>query len=281
MTTALATLQKNSMQLTDLEELILAESQQEENAFDPIPTKITIAPGGINVFGTTDGETTKTLKAIIAISQKARAYWPEKGTGSPPMCASYDGSHGIVAPEITDAYYRAAITARDPHPVIRLVDADRPIPPYFDCSTCPLSQWGSIHQGGTKGKSQACKSLRRLVVLVEGWAQPALFTLPPTSLRNFDLYASGLARKKSAYWANRTKIALEAQKSGNGEPYSVATFTAESPLSGKEELGAVIEVRRQFEELVRGIPIDGNEYDTVDADVSTVEGDTESALPPF
>lgn len=278
---ALAALQKGTIQLTEIEEMILAESQQEENGFDAIPTKITIAPGGINVFSTTDGETMKTLKAIIAISQKARAYWPEKGTGSPPMCASYDGVHGVVAPEITDAYYRAAITAREPHPVIKLVDSDKPIPPYFECATCPLAQWGSVHQGGSKGKSQACKSLRRLVVLIDGWAQPALFTLPPTSLRNFDLYASGLARQKSAYWANRTKIALEAQKSANGEPYSVATFTAEAPLGGKDELRAVIEVRRQFEELVRGMPIDGAEYEVVD-DTATVTVDQGGDnLPPF
>lgn len=281
-TNALATLQKNSVQLTELEEMILAESQEEVNAYDPIPTKITIAPGGINVFSTSDGETMKSIKAIIAVSQKARAYWPEKGTGSPPMCSSHDGSHGIVAPEITDAQYRAAITARDPHPVIRLLDADKPIPPHFDCVTCPMAQWGSVHQGGSTGKGQACKALLRLVVLVDGWAQPALFTLPPTSLQNFNLYASSASRQKSAYWAARTKITLEAQKSNNGEPYSVAAFAVESPLKDKAEIMAVIEIRRQFAELVRGMPIDGSEYEVVsDNDARDIDSETGEISPPF
>lgn len=287
MSNALATLQKNSVQLTELEEMILAESQQEQAAYDPIPTKITIAPGGINVFSTSDGETLKSLKAIIAISQKARAYWPEKGTGSPPMCSSMDGSTGIVGGEITDAQYRAAITAKDPHPVIRLIDANKVIPSAFDCATCPLSQWGSSHQNGRESKAIACKQLRRLVVLVEGWAQPALLTLPPTSLRNFDLYASSLARQKSAYWAARSKVTLEAQKSNNGEPYSIAAFAVESPLKDKDELMAVIEIRRQFSELVRGMAIEGSEYEVIDggdSDPRTVDpatGEIEDRTPPF
>lgn len=285
MTTALSVLQRNELQLTELEQMILEESAQDTASYDPIPTKITIAPGGINVFSTSDGETMKSIKAIIAVSQKARAYWPEKGTGSPPMCASQDGSHGVVAPEVTDAQYRAAITARDPHPVIRLMDANKPIPQFFDCATCPLAQWGSVHQGGATGKSQACKSLRRLVVLIDGWAQPALLTLPPTSLRNFDLYASGKARRKAAYWAGRTKITLEAQKSNNGEPYSVAAFAGDSPFEDKAELMAVIEIRRQFSELVRGMPIESSEYEVVDGgdtDPRTVDPDTgEIADPPF
>lgn len=279
MSNALAVLQGNKLQLTELEQLIMAESAQEQAAYDPIPTRIKISPGGVNVFATNDGDTFKVLKGIIAISQKARAYWPDKGTGQPPMCASPDGSHGIVAPEITDAMYRAAITAKVPHPAILLVDADKPIPPHFDCVTCPLSQWNSAHQGGRESKAVACKALRRLVVLEDGKAQPALFTLPPTSTKGFDSYASALARNRSAYWAVRTKITLEAQKSNNGEPYSIAAFANEDAL-GKEELGAVIEVRRQFEELVRGIPIDGNEYDVVDGDVSTVDGG-EDQTPPF
>lgn len=281
MTNPLAILQGNKLQLTELEQLIMAESAQEEAAYDPIPTRIKISPGGVNVFATNDGDTFKVLKGIIAISQKARAYWPEKGTGQPPMCASPDGSHGIVAPDITDNLYRAAITAKEPHPAIRLLDADKPIPPHFDCATCPLAQWGSIHQGGAKGKGQACKSLRRLVLFEDGKAQPALFTLPPTSIQNFDAYASALARNRSAYWAVRTKITLEAQKSNNNEPYSTAAFATEEPL-GKDELHAMIEVRRQFDSLVRGMPIDGDEYEVVDSEAATpvAQGEPDN-LPPF
>lgn len=285
MTNALATLQKGELELSELEKLILEESAVEQDAYDPIPTRIKISPGGINVFSTNDGETFKSLTGIIAISQKARAYWPEQGTGSPPLCSSPDGTHGYINGEVTDAQYRAAITAKNPHPVIKLMDSNKVIPEHFDCATCPLSQWGSAHQGGKESKAIACKSLRRLVVIKDGWAQPALFTLPPTSIKSFDGYASALAREKGAYWATRTKVTLEKQSSNNGEPYSIATFAVESPLSDKSELMAVIEIRRQFAELVRAMPIDGNEYEVVDtngdAAVPVSDDDVDETTPPF
>ena len=284
MSNALSVLQKSDKELTELELMILEESAVEQDAYDPIPTRIKISPGGINVFSTNDGETFKSLTGIIAISQKARAYWPEQGTGSPPMCSSPDGTHGYIGGEVTDAQYRAATTAKNPHPVIKLMDNNKVIPEHFDCSTCPLAQWGSAHQGGKESKAIACKSLRRLVVLKDGWAQPALFTLPPTSIKSFDGYASALAREKGAYWAVRSKVTLEAQKSNNGEPYSIATFAVESPLTDKAELMAVIEIRRQFAELVRAMPIDGNEYEVIDPGEGTTTqavDDDDEKTPPF
>lgn len=263
MTTALATLSGGTIKLSELEQAILAEAAHDEAAYDPIPTKITISPGGTNIFVTSDNEPLKAITGIIVISQKARAYWPEKGTGSAPMCSSHDGIHGRIGGEVTDAQFSAAMTAKAPHPAIPLLSAAAELPEAFACASCPLSQFGSAHQGGA-GKSQACKSMRRLVVAVDGWAQPAMLTLPPTSIKAFDLFASGLARQRSAYFAVRTKITLEAQKSGNGDPYSVASFAVAAPL-GTPELAAVIAVRREFEALVRSAPIEAAEYDTVPA----------------
>lgn len=281
MTNALSVLQQNDAELTDLQLLIMDESAEEQDAYDPIPTRLKISPGGVNVFATNDGETYKTLTGIIAISQKARAYWPDKGTGAPPMCSSPDGKFGYVAGEVTDEQYRAATNAKKPHPVIPLLDGNKVIPARFDCRTCPLAQWGSAHQGGKESKAIACKQLRRLVLLKDGWSQPALFTLPPTSIKSFDAYASSQAREKSAYWAVRTKIALEAQKSNNGEPYSIATFTMEAPLENKAQLAAVIEIRRQFEALVRDMPIESEEYEVVDAESTTTDDFDPDDNTPF
>lgn len=282
-TNALALLQPGKIELSELDRLIMEEAAQDDTAFDPIPTRIKISPGGINVFSTTDNDTLKTFNAIAVISQKARAYWPDKGTGQPPLCASPDGSHGIVAPEVTDAQYRAAITARDPHPVIRLLDADKPIPPHFDCVACPMAQWGSVHQGGASGKSQACKTLRRLVVLVEGWTQPALLTLPPTSITIWDTYCSSLARQKGAYFAVWTSFALEAKKSGNGDPYSVIALSTKSKIADAEQIRAVTSIRAEYKALVAAMPIDGNEYEVVDsnADASTIDPEIGEISPPF
>jgi hypothetical protein len=271
----LATLNKGATQLTELEQLILAEAAQEQAAFDLIPTKLVIAPGGMNVFKASTGEVLSDISAIVAISQKARAYWPEKGSGQAPMCASLDGSQGVVNPNATDAQMRAATTAHDPHPVIRLSDNGQPLPSAYDCAICPLAQWGSTHQNGA-GKGQACKTLRRLVVLIDGWMQPALLTLPPTSIKNFDAYASGMAQKRSAYWAVRTRIMQEARKSNSGDPYSVAVFSADGALSA-DQLKAVIEVRRQYADLVRSMEIVSDEYD----DTTPAPTDPEVDSMPF
>lgn len=285
MSTALAVLQKGNLQLTDLEELILAEAAADGAAYDPIPTKLTIAPGGINQFVTSDGETLKTFTAIIALSQKARAYWPDKGTGMPPLCASYDGARGVLNTVPTLEQLRAAATAREPHPALRLLDAGQALPPAYDCATCPLNQWGSVHQGGGVGKGKACKTLRRLVPLVDGWAQPALLTLPPTSVKGFDTYCSSLGRQKSAYFAVRTKFELTGDRSANGDPFSIAAFTMVERLAAAAEVQAVIAIRREFETLVRTLPIEGSEYDVVDESGGYVDGGTAGMqaddAPPF
>jgi hypothetical protein len=256
--TALTILQKGHIQLSEIEAMIMAEAALDDAAFDPIPTKITIAPGGINVFSTSDGEALKTLTAIVVVSQKARAYWPEKGTGSPPLCSSHDGSRGVFNHLAPDTQIRAGLDALDPHPAIRLIDETRPIPDTFSCMSCPLAQWGSAHQNGSS-KAQACKALRRLVVLVDGWTQPALLTLPPTSIKGWDTYCSSLVRQKAGYFAVRTKLTLEAQKSAHGDPYSIAKFALTEKLSASEDLLAVIEIRRQFSDLVKAMDITGDE----------------------
>lgn len=275
----LAVLQNSAVQLSEEEQLILAESAAEDAAFDLIPTKLTIAPGGIGVFKSSTGEVMPELRCIIAVSQKARAYWPEKGSGSPPLCASLDGSMGIFNVDAPDKQLKEAATARDPHIGLRLLDAGKPVPDAVDCATCPLSQWGSAHQGGKEGKAQACKSLRRLVVLIDGWTQPALLTLPPTSIKLFDSYASGLQQKRSAYWAVRTMITQEAKKSGGGDPYGVAIFTTGGKLE-PDQLRAVIAIRKEYAALVRDLGITPDEYD--DAGTVTANGsdeDIDSALP--
>ena len=282
---ALAVLLKNELQLSDIERMILAETEQDDAAFDPIPTKITIAPGGTGYFNTTDGEAMRALdSAIVVVSQKARAYWPQKGTGKPPLCSSRDGSHGVFNHLASDEQITAGTGALDPHPAIRLIDEKRPIPDTFSCLSCPLAQWGSTHQNGP-GKGMACKTLRRLVVLVDGWSQPALLTLPPTSVKIWDTYCSGLDRKKSAYFAVRTRIELDPSgKSVNGDPYSVVKVSTTEKLTATAELLAVIEIRRQYAELVKTMDIAGDEYDVTDGDGGQVvagKSDEELDQLPF
>lgn len=261
MTNAITRITSGAIKLSSLEEAVLSEAASEQNAFDFMPTRIKISPGGINQWVTSDGEAMKTFTGIIVISQKSRVYWPDKGTGAPPLCSSPDGVHGFLGAEPTDAQWQAAATAQQPHPALPLLDSGAALPATFACAACPLSQFGTAHQGGSIGRGTACKGLRRLVVAVDGWAQPALLTLPPTSLRSLDTYASSLAQRRSAYFAVKTKFSLEAQKSGNGDPYSMAVFSMSGPLS-EDELTAVIAARRDFEGMVRTLPVDSSDYDT-------------------
>lgn len=268
MTTAITKLQ-NNVQLTELELMIMEEAEQEENAFDMIPTRLTIAPGGINQFSTTDGETMKEVMAIVAVSQKARAYWPGTGSDQAPLCTSADGLHGNFAIAPTKSQLQDAVNHRAVHPGIRLYDEQKPFPDYFDCASCPLGQWDSAD----KGRGQACKSMRRLVIFVDGWVAPALLTLPPTSVKVWDIYCSALKNKRSSYFAVRTKLTLEKAKSAGGDPYSILAVSMAGALT-LAETQAVMELRRQFAEYVRELPIDASDYVTVDGSTQTVDPET-------
>lgn len=270
MTNALAVLNP-SQELSDLELMIMGEMEQEANSFDLIPTKIKIGSGGINQFVTSTDETMKEFTGIVAVSQKARAYWPpSENRDMPPLCISADGQTGNFNTTPTDEQMFAAIKQRSVHSGVKAIDNGQNPAPTYACATCPLSQWGS----SDKGKGQACKSMRRLVVLVEGWTAPALLSLPPTSVKVWDGYASALQNKRSAYFAVRTAFALEKQKSGGGDPYSMIKVTAAGPLD-KVQLGAVLEVRKQFGDFVRSMAVDNDEYDTAP------RADADEEIAPF
>lgn len=269
MTTAITKLQTN-IELSELELMIMEEAEQEQNAFDMIPTRIKIAPGGINQFSTTDGDVMKEVVAIVAVSQKSRAYWPGKDSeNSSPLCTSSDGIHGNFALAPTKGQLQDATNHRAVHPAIRLYDEQREFPDFFDCASCPLAQWGSAD----KGNSQACKTLRRLVIFVDGWVAPALLTLPPTSVKVWDIYCSALKNKRTSYFAVRTKLTLEKAKSAGGDPYSILSVQVAGALTASE-VQAVMELRRQFAEYVRDLPIEAGDYVTVDGATQTIDPET-------
>ncbi len=265
--------------LTEVEQMIMAERAVEQHAFTLIPTKLTIAPGGIGVFASSGGETFKTLTGVVAVSQIARAYWPEKGTSKrPPLCSSGDGVYGIINPQPEQEQVDAGRTARVPHEAIRLADAGRAVPEAYSCAECPLSKWESAHQGGRQGRRQACKELRRLVLLVDGWTQPVLLTLPPTSAKVWDQFCSDQELKRSSYFATRVELGLEKATAEDGAPYNTITVKATGSLKGDPVLvKAVIDIRREFESLVRSMGITPDEYRTGDAAGATVDGEVVDA----
>lgn len=228
-------------------------AHEERNAFDFLPTRIKMPSGGPKVFTLSDGDTLQPFTGVIAVSQKARAYWPDKETqGLPPLCSSPDGVGGWFNEQPDDSQIKAAKQAPYPHIALDYIYQDRG--PHA-CERCPLSAWGS-----GEGRGQACKTLRRLLVLVDSWSMPALLTLPPTSVKVFDQYASGRASKGSAYFAVRSKFELEQKKTAQGITYSTVKLSYVEDLPD-DQLGEVMAIRGRFADLVRSMDIVADEYE--------------------
>lgn len=285
MSNALMALTGAKAELTELERAILAEVESDAGqAYDYVPTRIKFPSGGMMAFSTNDGEILKPpFTAIVAVAQKARAFWPDKETqGKPPLCASPDGTHGIFDTS-AEEQIKSALGLAFRHPALDMLDPVAAKGPHA-CATCPLAQWGS-----GSGRGQMCKVLRRLVLVVEGWSMPAIITLPPTSVKVWDAYASSVARTKGqAYFTAWTKFDLDPATSTAGIKYGVLKATVAKPLSA-DETRAVLDIRRQYGDLVRSLGIDADDYATSDAsngagrvvDAETGEIIEGGDMPPF
>lgn len=269
-------------ELTPLQQAIALEMEQETTAYDYVPTRIKFPSGGLAAFSTNDGDVIKPpFTAIVAVSQKARAWWPSKDTaGLPPLCASPDGARGIFD-DAADDQIKAALKWPVRHPALSaLSDAKGP----WDCATCPMAQWGS-----GSGRGMACKSLRRLIILLQGWSMPAIITLPPTSVKVFDMYASARARERGqAYFTCWSKFELEKTKNSQGIEYALLKLSVAKPLT-EAEIAAVLEVRAQYAALVRSMGIDASDYAAeaegngrrVDESTGEIIDAAADTLPPF
>lgn len=100
--------------------------------------------------------------------------------------------------------------------------------------------------------------------LVDGFAMPAIFNLPPTSIRAWDSFASGLAARRSAYFAVKCKFELDSAKAAGGETYNVVKVSFAGALD-VAQVGMIGEIRRQYKEFVAGMAIDSAEYETADS----------------
>ncbi len=263
MSNALTVISGNGAALTPMQAALLAEVEADKNgAYDYIPTRLKFPSGGMMAFSVDDTDTLKPpVKAIIAVSQKARAFWPSKDTaGQPPLCSSSDGMFGMYDPNSEQVQAALAFPPKYRHLALAEIDEEKAKGPW-DCLNCPLSLWESVGDG-RRGK--ACKDLRRLIVLVEGWTMPAIMTLPPTSIKAFDTFSSAQARTRgNAYFTAWTRIELAQETNGAGIKFSVAKFSVDKPLT-EAELAAVIDVRHQFATWIRGFGIVSDDYATED-----------------
>ena len=81
------------------------------------------------------------------------------------------------------------------------------------CKKCPRSSWRSAN-GESRG--QACKMMRRLLVLPDGEDQTVAIHLPPTSIGIFDKFIAARAnREDRAYYFCRVKMGTRIKSAGS------------------------------------------------------------------
>ena len=248
-------------EMTDEEQYIqtIMDEDGEGDVEDLELARIKLGAGGGGDFlmgDKTDKEST--FDAIVLIAQKTRGYWPKRGLGNPPLCSSSDGTYGTFAIEPDEDDLEAAKSADSPHSYFVVGPQKR-----FDCSTCALNEWGSEHQEGRSGRGKACKEMRRLLILINGWSMPAILTLPPTSLRTWEGYRSRLISKRSAVFAVWTKFELEQAEATGGEKYDTVQVTDTGSLD-LSTLKAVREVRKAWASHVKSMDVVGDDYEMGD-----------------
>ncbi len=258
--------------MTEAQLAVMAEMDAEGDAgFEFIPERIKFSSGGLLAFQTSDGGILQPpIDMVVAIAQRTRAYWPTKDTaGQPPLCASPDGIEGYF--DHKSEQVKDALKQDVRHPALTVLDASAMDAPW-ECATCPLNQWG---EGDIKAKP--CKTLRRLAVLVKGWSAPAVLTLPPTSVKVWDAFASGRKNRGHAYFDTWVRVTLVEDRNKAGIKFAKLQLAIGEALSDGE-LAEIVLLRHQYGELVRSLKIVADDYNTEDAENAAARAYTQTPV---
>jgi len=188
------------------------------------------------VFKMPDGSKVDDVHGVILDTNVCNAWWAESfdasGGGTPPNCASSDATK----PDQGDMQQNEL------------------------CATCPQNRFGSA------GRGKACKNMRRLHLWVKGSRLPLRLTLPPSSLRAWDEYATGLANRGIPYPCVETTVTLLADQNKDGIEYSVPEFSFPKdadgnpiPIGGRTDLERIAKLRKAYLQAMRGQRIEATE----------------------
>ncbi len=217
--------------LSEVERMVLEETLQTmETSFDYRPDELEINAAGQMFTRKATGEVTlKPVEVVILDARKMRAYWDKDDEDEKaPLCRSDDCKVGRCR-TATGEYTRK-------------------------CSQCPFNEWGSaVDDKGAPSRGKACKEMRWLLVLFPEQVLPIFVSLPPTSITNFDTYASGLlATPGTAFYTVVTRVKLEKAQHGN-KVYSIGSFEIVRKLT-EAETRAVLDARRKYGYLLMREP---------------------------
>jgi hypothetical protein len=202
--------------------------------------RIKVPSGGAQMFnlqGIEGEEAFREVSGIVLAWGDIRMYYKvpfaERGKQrTPPDCLSKDGLYGIGDPG-------------------------------GECRHCPMAGWESDPKGG---RGQACKEIRRILLLRGDHLLPELVNVPPTSLRNAQQYFLRLASRRIPYWSLITTLRLEKASNADGIDYARITFTSGDRFND-DERAVLAAYQAQMTTLLREAEIDdGEESDKHDDD---------------
>jgi hypothetical protein len=195
--------------------------------------RIKVAPGKLLLWELTGDETEREIEGIILAWRQGRLYWKQApdepgAKKKPPDCTSQDGFTGIGDPG-------------------------------GECMKCPYAKFGTAQ----KGRGQACKQIRQLLIIRPGLALPYLLAIPPTSIRPAMQYFMLLYSRLIPYWGVVTKIKLEKAENEAGIAYGKMVFSLDRVLTPQEQ-DVLLPYQEKMEQLLAPLAIVSADYDTAE-----------------
>ena len=199
-----------------------------------------------------DDTTKDRFKGVIIDTHPVNAYWEksfqESGGGTPPDCYSLDGIK--------------------PSPLA-------PAPQSDYCATCPWNKYG------TDGRGKKCKNMRRLHILFEGEMLPKRLTLPPSSLKSYDTFATMLTDKGIPYPLAIVEFWLKEAQNKDGIKYAEVQFNLIDIIKDPEGIEKIHAIRTQYKEAMRQQEVLTEEYAPEEETKAAVSETPEEEEVPF
>ena len=166
-------------------------------------------------------DTKKEIKAVILYHHPVQSYYKEKFTGGneSPDCSSFDGIAGV----------------------------DKETGEVKSCKDCELNKFGSGENGG-----KACKTKRRIFLLLENSAIPVIFSMPTTSLNDFSKYILRIVGKGKKSFQVVTKFTLKKEQNAGGITFSKVVVATERELT-ENELASVMPMVEQVKGIAKNM----------------------------
>ena len=191
------------------------------------------------LFEMPDESKVETFEGIILDQHPANAWWKPKEEG--------EGAGDKEKNKVPNCYSMNAITPDD-----RCENKQND-----KCGDCNQNQFGSDSK---TGKGKACKNMKRLHILMEGSLLPRRLTIPPTSIKSFEYYMTGLVDRGLPYPTVVSVFSLDKKEVAEFK-YSEVKIIKNRVLV-REELIAVAGFIKQYKDAARQQEINKEEYES-------------------